>query len=384
VQVIAGSGVQVVHTFTLVNSGPSECDNVNIVFAGNTNGVPGVAAVSGTGVVTTSIRSEVHQTFTVVYSVNSSAPAGGVITTQAHITDSGSRKRTPVTGPTVSVSTPIVRVVGLSITKTANSDLVHSGSSVVYTVTVTNNGPSDTSGLVVSENCATGVTESGCITNATLNSPFPSTLAAGASVTRTLTVNTTTSGFGVIANVAVATGINGPFETTTNATSSTLQTSVGPLQPSLTFAAFRSRNSFDESDEDDDENERCTEHDHSAERCTRLFFLELANTDANIRADTLVVAVHVTNVAIAEALLTQSSREDTVVNNGHGSFTWTVATLQPGARSRIALKVRASGSTQQITAQVEMAQGCLPRSTPTVCQNFPVATVSPYTFSKTF
>jgi len=388
-QVVAGSGVQVVHTFTLINNGPSECDGVNIVFDDNFNNVTGVTAVNGTGnvTVTTNIRSEQQQTFTVVYNVASNAPPApvGVITTLAGIT-SVSRKRTTLTGPTVSISTPIVRVVGLSITKTADNDLVHTGSSVTYTVTVTNNGPSDTNGLVVSENCATatGVIESGCIFNATLNSPFPSNLTAGASVTRTLTVNTTTPGFGVISNVAVATGINGPFETTTNATSLTLQTAVGPLEPSLTFSAFRSRNSFDESDEDDDESERCTEHEHSAERCTRLFFLELANNDANIRADTAVVAVHITNVAIAEALLTQSSRDDTVVNNGHGSFTWTVATLQPGARSRIALKVRASGSTQQITAQVEMAQGCLPRSTPAVCQNFPVATVSPYSFSKTF
>jgi len=296
-----------------------------------------------------------------------------------------------VPGPLVSVSTPIVRVVNLSITKTADHNLVAAGSPITYTVTVTNNGPSDTDHLVVVENCvtATGSVEAGCVRNATLNLPFPGTLNATASVTRTLTVNSTSSGFGVVSNVAVASGRNDAVETTNVATSATLQTSVGPLEPKLVFSAFRSRNSFDESDEDDEDSDRCTEREHSAERCTRLFFVELANADANVRADNIVVAVSISNVASSEALLTQSSREDVVINNGRGSFTWTVPTLQPGARSRVALKVRTTGSTQLVSAHVEMANACLPNTSAADCENFAVANIAgtagaPYTLNKRF
>jgi len=391
VQVIAGSGVQVVHTFTLVNNGPSECDGVRILVDDNVNSVPGVTSVNGTGNinVTTNIGSEVQQTFTIVYTVTSSAPAGAVITTSADIADSGDRKRAPVTGPALSVSTTVVRVVNLSITKTADHDLVATGSTITYTVTVTNNGPSDTNGLEVVDNCvtATGAVETGCVNNAAL--PFPATLTASSSASRTLTITSSTSGFGVISNVAIATGINSANETTNTATSATIQSNVAPLEPKLVFSAFRSRNGFDESDEDDDDSDRCTERDHSEERCTRLFFVELANGDANVRADSVVIALTVTNVASSEALLTQSSRDDVLVNNGRGSFTWTVPTLQPGARSRVALKVRVTGATQQISAHVEMANACLPETTAADCENFAVASISgtlsaPYTFSKRF
>jgi hypothetical protein len=380
--------VQVVHTFTLINSGPSECDGVTILIDVNANGVTGVTSSNSTGSITVNIGSEVQQSFVVVYTVASSAPAGDVIATTAEITNSGSRKR--AVGPIVTASTLIVRVVNLSITKTADHELVAAGSPITYTVTVTNNGPSDTNGLEVVDNCvATSTGVAGCINNAVLSSPFPTTLTASSFIVRTLTITSSSSGFGIISNVAVATGVNNANETTNTATSATIQSSVAPLEPKLVFSAFRSRNGFDDSDEDDDDSDRCTERDHSEERCTRLFFVELANADANVRADSVVVALTVTNVASSEALLTQSSRDDVLVNNGRGSFTWTVPTLQPGARSRVALKVRVTGATQQISAHVEMANACLPETTAADCENFAVASISgtvsaPYTFTKRF
>jgi len=335
--------------------------------------------------------------FTVVYNVNSSAPAGGDIETTVSLDDqaltdpsNSLRKRAPIAGTAVHEHTIIVRQVGLSITKTASADLIGLDQNVTYTIVVTNNGPSDTNNLTVVDHCSTptGVSETGC-TTLTLTSS--SVLVAGASETFTVSINGTVSGFSAINNFATANGINGTFETTLSASTANVPTSVGLLEPSLTFSAFRTRNSWEdsESSDDDEDGEHCTVHDHSAEKCTRLFFVELANTDANIRADNIVVHVGVTNVALAEALLTQSSRDSDVHNNGHGEFTWTVPSLQPGARARIALKVRVTHSNQQVTANVESADACLPRDTAAECALFPVASVAglpgkPYTLSKVF
>jgi len=379
--VTAGSGVQVVHTFTVTNNGPSECDGVVVRFDDNVLNVAGVTAVNGTGNITvsTNIGSEVVQTFTIVYNVASNAPAGGVITTQAQLVNTGA-KRAVFSGPILSLSTVIDRLVQLSITKTASVDLVANNDHVVYTITVANNGPSDSSGVTVVDHCTASVPESGCTDPLSLLSGGP--LAAGNSTSFTVTVNSTTAGFGVISNVARASGVNTANETTNAVSSATVQTSVAPLEPTLVFSAFRTRSTYDESDDDD--GEHCSEREHSAERCTRLFFVELANTDANVRADNIVVQVAIGSVAISEALLTQSSRDDTVVNHGRGSFTWTIPTLQPGARSRIALKVRVSGVRQQITASVDSADACLPNDTAAFCALFPAATVAHYSLSKSF
>jgi len=313
-----------------------------------------------------------------VYNVPSKAHAGDKVTTFARLDDANfspapDRKRAPV-GNEAHVTTTVTREVQLSITKTADADLIHSGSHVTYTITVTNHGPSDTNHLSVTDVCTlvSGATATGCPAT-TFSSPFPNELAAGASVTRTVSVTGVSAGVNVFSDVATASGKNTAQEHTNVATSATIQTSVGTLKPTLTFSAFRTRNSFeDSSSSDDDDSEHCTVHEHSAERCTRLFFVELTNADANVRADNISVTVSVTNVALAEALLTQSSRDDTVTNNGHGLFTWTIPTLQPGARARIALKVRVTHSTQQVTAHVDSADTCLPQSTQAVCASFQV------------
>ena len=51
---------------------------------------------------------------------------------------------------------PVLNIVGndLEITKTDNFDAVLSGQMVTYTITVTNNGPSDASGVALSESSA--------------------------------------------------------------------------------------------------------------------------------------------------------------------------------------------------------------------------------------
>jgi len=336
-----------------------------------------------------SVNSGSQTSFTVTYTVPSSAASGSNITTTVSI-DSHTplifQKRAPVAITTVSVTTTITRFVHLVVTK-SGPDLVAVGS-VAYNVTVTNLGPSDAANVTVVDTFTSGVAPP-----TTLQFSV-ATLPASKSVSQIVTqvADGTSTGVAALSNVATASSNETrgeAFASGVVTNSAAVVTAVGPLEPSLTFSAFRTRNSWDDSDGDDDDHEHCTQHDHSAERCTRLFFVELANTDSAVRADNIVVDVVVANVALAEALLTQSSRSDSVANNGQGSFTWTIPTLQPGARARIALKVRVVAATQQIVAHVLQADACLPRDSAATCALFPVASVAgpvsaPYTLSKVF
>jgi len=110
-----------------------------------------------------------------------------------------------------------------------------------------------------------------------------------------------------------------------------------------------------------------------------LLFLEVTNTDLLFHATNVKVSVVIDNAALVEALLTQSSRDDLVVANGGGAFTWTIKSLQAGQRTRLAFKVRTIASQNQITARIEEANACLPTS-PTC--NFPANAVVFTTFTK--
>jgi len=101
---------------------------------------------------------------------------------------------------------------------------------------------------------------------------------------------------------------------------------------------------------------------HPADECTRLIFLEVTNTATLFRTTNVKVSVVIDNVALAEALLTQSSRDDVVVSNGGGVFTWTIGSLQAGQRTRLAFKVRTIAARNQITARIEEANACLTAS----------------------
>ncbi|HMS20372.1 hypothetical protein, partial [uncultured Sphingorhabdus sp.] len=81
-------------------------------------------------------------------------PAGTAITNNANVTDY-------VTGDTNDAGSATVTVspsANLSVTKSNGASTVYSGSTITYTVVVTNNGPDSPTGAVVSDFVGPGIT----------------------------------------------------------------------------------------------------------------------------------------------------------------------------------------------------------------------------------
>jgi uncharacterized repeat protein (TIGR01451 family) len=116
-------------------------------------------------------------------------------------------------------SDPITARADLAITKTGPASVV-AGSNLIYTITVTNPGPSDAAGVVVSDATPTGLVFVSNTVDCT--TAFPCALGgvpAGATrtITATFSVPITYPGLGPIVNVASVSATT-PDDTTANNT----------------------------------------------------------------------------------------------------------------------------------------------------------------------
>ncbi|MEM7115242.1 MAG: 6-bladed beta-propeller [Chloroflexota bacterium] len=168
--ITAGSGTNnLTHTVTVTNNGPSDASNVVIDEAivvpagvtiesitpssGSHTLSTGSANTSGTWTIAT-LADGASATLTVVYTADSSTAAGtDVITNQASL-NSANESDSNSGNDSASAETSVERSVDIEVTKSESADPVVAGSSggnLTHTVTVTNNGPSDASGLVIDE-----------------------------------------------------------------------------------------------------------------------------------------------------------------------------------------------------------------------------------------
>jgi len=152
--VIAGN--QLTYTIQVTNAGPSTATGVTVtdVLPGTVTFVSGTSTVgtvsNSSGTVTGTIgtlASGASATVTLV--VNVAPTARGTITNTATVagtqTDSNSANNTATTTSTANGS------IDLTIAKTDSADPVIAGNTLTYTVTVTNNGPSTATNVVVTD-----------------------------------------------------------------------------------------------------------------------------------------------------------------------------------------------------------------------------------------
>jgi len=131
-------------------------------------------------------------------------------------------------------------VADLSVTKTDGTAIYAPGTTTVYTMVVTNNGPSDVTGATVADTKPTGVTWSWVSTkpsSGTGNINETVNLVVGASITYTVTV-TIPSGFtGNLVNTVTVTppsGVTDPTPGNNTATDTDTQNSVADLSVTKT------------------------------------------------------------------------------------------------------------------------------------------------------
>jgi uncharacterized repeat protein (TIGR01451 family) len=204
-------GTSLVYTITVTNTGPSDAAGVSVAdvtpagltFAANT-GACVTAFPCGLGTIAAGASQVITTTFSVPSGYAGANPIVDAATVSAATGD-------PVPGNnTASISTPLAAgAADLSLTNTAPAS-VTPGQTMAFTIVVTNNGPSDAAGVVVSDATPAGlvfVANSGACA-----SPFPCTLgtvSAGSSrtITATYQVPPGYSGANPILNTASVTSV---------------------------------------------------------------------------------------------------------------------------------------------------------------------------------
>jgi uncharacterized repeat protein (TIGR01451 family) len=229
--VIAGSGVgNLVYTVTATNSGPGTATGLTlsdtaVITANLPAGVSFVSAVGSggstfsttTGIWTIgTLNSGDSQTLTVTLTVGASASDSLVITNAASLATVNEIEVDAITGnDTATETTNVDRSVDIVVAKVENADPIIAGSgagNLIYTITATNDGPSDASGItlgdtgIITANLPAGVTlvsaigSGSTLFNATTGVWTIGSLAPGATATL---VATLTAGASAADNLAI-------------------------------------------------------------------------------------------------------------------------------------------------------------------------------------
>ncbi len=165
-----------------------------------------------------------NATFTIVAGVGASVASGTVLTNTATAT---SDAFDPLPGNnSASDADTVGTAADLAITKTDGAASVNAGANTVYTITVTNNGPSDAAGAILADAAAAGLAKTVVACSGTpgacVTAPTIAQLEGGAFVLPTLSVGASyqilvttmvTAANGTVTNVATVTappGLNDP------------------------------------------------------------------------------------------------------------------------------------------------------------------------------
>ena len=236
------AGEQVTYSVVVTNGGPSNADSTTVVdlLPSGLSAVSASPGCSGTTSITCNLGTLApgqQVTVTVTALVDPAAPAGTV--TNIATVDSAEPE-----GPvTATADTVITRSADLSITKIDTPDPVDPADQIIYSIVVTNNGPSTSDRFQIEDSVPSNTsfvtaTANDCVESAGLITCTSSGLASGASVTFTVVVlvDPGTSDGTVISNTADITSATTPDPVSSN-DSATATTTVSAPDLSLTKTA---------------------------------------------------------------------------------------------------------------------------------------------------
>ena len=226
--VIAGNALT--YTLAASNNGPSNATGVTITdtlpagvtYASATTSLGTVSQAGGTVTVNVgSLANGAGATATILVMVGPNTR--GSITNTAVI--AGNEPDSNMANNTSTVTTQINALDDLAIVKTASANPVIAGNALTYTLAATNNGPSNATGVTITDTLPAGVTYTSATTSLGTVSQTGGTvtvnvgaLANGAGATATILVMVGPSTRGSITNTAVIAG-NEPETTLANNTS---------------------------------------------------------------------------------------------------------------------------------------------------------------------
>ena len=232
-------GAPLTSTVTVTNGGPNPATGVVVTSPLPAGTSFDVAASSpectlAGGIITCTVGALANGANAVRVIVVTPSPALDNGTVHTSVTAGGDQADPTPGDNTISADTPILPSGDLSMTMVTAPATTLAGQALTYTLTVTNNGPSDATGVVVSDVLPTGpdlVSSSAGCTGTSVLTCTVGTLASGASATIVVTVRPRVADVGTsITNSATASsGIHDPQASNDSATSTRLVSAAADL-----------------------------------------------------------------------------------------------------------------------------------------------------------
>jgi uncharacterized repeat protein (TIGR01451 family) len=246
----AAAGSNIVYTLTISNNGPSDANSVSVTdtIPANTtfvSAMPSQGSCSGTSTVTCAlgtIASAGSATVTLTVKADPSVPGGSTISNTAAVSSTTSDPNAANNSSTASTTVSTSADVMIAKTGPANAA---AGSNIVYTLTISNSGPSDASSVSVTDTIPANTTfvsatpsQGSCSGTSTVTCALGGITSAGsATVTLTVKVDSAVASGSTISNTAAVSSTTSDPSAANNSSTATTNISPGSVDLAITKTA---------------------------------------------------------------------------------------------------------------------------------------------------